>query len=204
MQIGEKALQALSLRGGKARQDDLAADIGLAADRLAPVLAGLHHNGYVVRNFTPTGVEVRLTEDGTNWLSKRGRLDAARPSVPPKPVQVQPQAQPRPVTPPQRPLQGEAKPAPQQPSGEPARAAPAPAAERDGEPPRRRTLNLNRTPAQPQPQPSVAEPAAVETLTAPEPVEDKPARRPRRRKGDEEVATDESGFVTHIKGKAIF
>lgn len=213
MQYGNMALRALWLRGGKASQAELEGDVGIPPDRLGPVLAGLHHNGYIVRGFMPGMIEVTLTEEGRQWATKRGLVAASGEASPPPPPLPQ-----RTVEPPRRaPLVAP-------------RAAAAPLqvrlAEGDG---RRRTLTM-RAPAPaagdasaiaPEPAPPVAPPTAA----PPEPQAAPPAasapdthpgieierRRPRRRKTaveteaqDEVIATDDSGFVTHIKGKAIF
>lgn len=210
MQYGEKALQALSLRGGKARQEDLARDVGLPGERLGAILAGLHHNGYLVRTFGPQGIDIVLTSDGTHWLSNRGTLSAAHPlrvqrQQPPQ--QRQQPAQPQPAPRPQA-----AAPAPAQPR--PAAVEAQPAA--DG---KRRILTMAKPKPDPVVQPAAAAPApqpepepepAAEAAPAPaapeEAAEAEAKPRPRRRKAEpkKEVATDDGGFVTHIKGKPIY
>lgn len=201
MQYGMKALQVLSLRGGNATQAELAAEVGLGQDRLSPVLAGLQHNGYVTRSFAPDLITVTLTEEGQRWLAKTSSAAAPPPQRPaPQQQQQRPQPQPAPQASDLRRRLGlglgKAAAAPTQVAPPPAAApveppAPAPTPVASPEPPA------------PAPVPVVAPESPAASVEEPPQTE---VRRPRRRKGEpkEEIATDESGFVTHIKGKAIF
>ncbi len=176
MSYGTKTLQALGLRGGTASLQELARDVDVGEDRLAPIVAGLHHNGYVVRNFAPEQNSVALTEEGRQFVSRWGITVAAPPNAAPAAAQApapQSAQSERPRLEPENP-RGEA---------EPQRTT------------RRRTTGQSRS----------GESGPVVEI-----------RKPRRRSkaagssgGGEDgegdpVATDGSGFVTHIKGKAIF
>lgn len=149
MQHGIKALHALCLRGGNALQTQLADDIGISEERLSPIIAGLHHNGYVCRTFAAEGATLALTDEGRRWLAKQG-------VAVPEPSPAAPQE-------------------------------PAPPAARQTRSPSRRGGGASKT----------AETSGVL-------VERRRPRHPKQTTASDEISTDDSGFVTHIKGKAIF
>ncbi|WP_142850747.1 hypothetical protein [Telmatospirillum sp. J64-1] len=216
---GNQALRELCRLGGSTRQSIFAQGSALPPERIGPVLAGLHHNRYIARDFSEQDPVISLTDQGRDWARRRG-LDVPDAPAPQagQPAALRQQAR---QEAPARPAPQQTPPAPQPPAKKVSDAVKAglgprrtaKAVPQDTQPPAVTPAPAPaETPAPEAAQPEFQlEPPPAET-PAPEegkkPARKAPARRPRKKASAEEekkgeVETDESGFVTRIGGKNI-
>ena len=65
----KRILLRLSGDGVESTQVALSQELDVPLDRLGPVVAGLAHNRYLIRDFNIPGVLVSLTDEGRKWAS---------------------------------------------------------------------------------------------------------------------------------------